>query len=134
MDLPALGLLLRNARRAAGESQADLAARTGVGLRLITEFERGARPNVSLETAVGLLTAVGVTAVFQAADGTEWRAEDAPAAARARAAMRRRSWTGHVSALHRDAHDPPASSDDMASNLERTARLSTTVAALRPTA
>jgi transcriptional regulator with XRE-family HTH domain len=52
---------LREARRSRRMSIAELAASAGVSPRLISEFEQGKRPNVSLETALRLLTLVGVS-------------------------------------------------------------------------
>ena len=76
-------------------SIAGLAAEAGVSPRLISEFEQGKRPNVSLETALRLLALVGVSLrLHEAAEPTD------PARARAeRAALRRKRWTGTLSTL-----------------------------------
>ncbi|WP_345785840.1 helix-turn-helix domain-containing protein [Gemmatimonas sp.] len=57
----ALATELRNARRPRGLSIATLAVEAGVSPRLISEFEQGKRSNVSLETALRLLSLVGVS-------------------------------------------------------------------------
>ena len=112
----ALATELRNARRQRGLSIATLAVDASVSPRLISEFEQGKRPNVSLETALRLLTMVGVSLhLHDAAEPTD----SAPARAE-RAAQRRNSWTGTLSALHAQAApEAPA----------RTARAATAVAA-----
>jgi len=51
---------LRQARRARKISIADLAAQAGVSPRLISDFELGKRPHVSLATAMRLLELVGL--------------------------------------------------------------------------
>lgn len=91
------GELLRNAREQAGVSREDLAKRAKVSTRLVAELERGQRPNVSLESALKLLNLVGVSIVATAAHGgtAEIRpAENAGLERAARAALRRRTWTG----------------------------------------
>lgn len=132
MDLAGLGRILRNARETAGVTRAELAARCGVGARLVAELERGERPNVSLETAMRLLTAVGITATFDAPGVVGWEAEDVQAAADARAAHRRRTWSGRIEHPDADA----ASEEhvvDPADGIARTGRLSAELAALTPT-
>ena len=102
----ALATELRNARRQRGLSIATLAVDASVSPRLISEFEQGKRPNVSLETALRLLTMVGVSLhLHDAAEPTD----SAPARAE-RAARRRNSWTGTLSALHAQAAPPAPSS------------------------
>ena len=91
----ALASTLRQARRRRGVSIAALAAKAGVSPRLISEFEQGKRPNVSLETALRLLSLVGVS--FRLHDPAE--ATDAAKERAARAARRRDSWTGSLSTL-----------------------------------
>jgi transcriptional regulator with XRE-family HTH domain len=134
MDSIGIGRLLRQARDEAGLSRADLAARCGVGVRLLAELERGERPHVSLETAIRLLTTVGIRATLEAPGGDVWHAEDAEAAAAPRAAHRRRTWSGRIA--RRDDADAVAldSSSDLAEGLSRTARLSADLAMLVPTA
>ena len=56
-----VGSLLRSARKTLGLTQAELARRARVSERLWAEVERGERPNVSLETALRMLSEVGVT-------------------------------------------------------------------------
>jgi transcriptional regulator with XRE-family HTH domain len=103
-----VGALLALSRRQRNISQAELARRGDVSKRLVGEFERGARPNVSLETALALLEAAGVSVVLRAADGAtaEIRPPNAAAAEReARAAQRRKTWSGGVVPAH-SAEDP----------------------------
>lgn len=90
---------LREARRSRRMSIADLAAGAGVSPRLVSEFEQGKRPNVSLETALRLLSLVGVSLHLDSAAGSA-----NPAQARAaRAAQRRGSWIGTLSTLQAQA-------------------------------
>ena len=51
-----LGPLLKTARRQLSLSRKELASRAGVSPRLVAELERGQRPNVSLESALKLLS------------------------------------------------------------------------------
>jgi transcriptional regulator with XRE-family HTH domain len=104
-----IGVLLKGARRYLNLSRADLAERGGVSVRLVAEFERGQRPNVSLESALKLLNVVGVTVIATAPDGAaaEIRGEAAETLARAaRAAQRRQTWTGRRIHLHDEGNDP----------------------------
>lgn len=104
-----IGPLLRAARTEAGLTRAELARRCGISVRLLAELERGERPNVSLETALGLLGAVGVVVrlTTPAGDATEIRSPVTDAIARAaRAEHRRRTWTGEITSLHAPARDP----------------------------
>lgn len=48
--------IVREARKMLGITQREAAARVGVSHRLWAEFERGERPNVSLETALRMLS------------------------------------------------------------------------------
>lgn len=92
-----LASCLRASRKQLGLSQMAAAKRCGVSVRLWAEVERGERPNVSLETALRMLSEVGVTTRLVAADGsiTHLRTTDSDRAARAaRAEVRRRTWTG----------------------------------------
>lgn len=95
LPLDVLASALRDARRRHGLSIAALAVEAGVSPRLIGEFEQGKRPNVSLETALRLLSLVGVSVrLHDAAEPVD------PAVARAaRAARRRSSWAGTLSTL-----------------------------------
>jgi transcriptional regulator with XRE-family HTH domain len=89
-------------------SRADLARESGVSVRLVAEFERGERPNISLETALRLLDLVGLSLSTKThgRSGARRAAIGPRATARAerdergdragsmtRAEMRRRSWT-----------------------------------------
>jgi transcriptional regulator with XRE-family HTH domain len=101
--------LLKNARQQLEISRQELARRGGVSTRLVAELERGQRPNVSLESALKLLNAVGVSVVATAPNGVaaEIRSAAAPALERAaRAARRRQTWTGRHVHLH-DEDDGP---------------------------
>lgn len=132
MDSIALGNLLRSARESAGESRVGLAARCGVSVRLVAELERGERPNVSFDTALRLMTAVGITAAFEAPGSEPWRAEDATAAAEARARHRRRTWTGRIARLDMADLAPDLSGGSMAEGVARTARVSAALSGLAP--
>ena len=106
-----IGALLKDARRHAALSRAELAKRAGVSIRLVGELERGQRPNVSLESALQLLKVVGVSIVAKAShDATaDVRGESAVALERAeRAARRRRTWTGRHVPLRDAGRDPRA--------------------------
>jgi len=104
-DVTILAAALRDARQARRVSIAALAAQSGVSPRLISEFEQGKRPNVSLETALRLLQLMEVTVTPSGAplptDEDRGRSE--------RAARRRRTWVGERSTLAaHDAPTPPA--------------------------
>lgn len=104
-----LGPLLKSSREQLGLSRAALAAKAGVSLRLVAEFERGQRGNVSLESALRLFKVVGITVVASAPHGpaAEIRGTASARLERAaRAAHRRETWTGHHVHL-RDSGDAP---------------------------
>src|SRR4051812_3113927 len=106
-----IGRLLKNARRQLDVSREELARRGGVSTRLVAELERGQRPNVSLESALKLLNAVGVSVVAKAPNGVaaEIRSASAPALERAaRAVRRRQTWTGRHVHLHGGEDEPQA--------------------------
>jgi transcriptional regulator with XRE-family HTH domain len=116
---------LREARRSRRMSIAELAASAGVSPRLISEFEQGKRPNVSLETALRLLTLVGVSLhLHDAAEPT-----DSASARAERAARRRNSWTGTRSTL--DAHVDPSAASSSAARLGAVANASALATALQ---
>ncbi len=104
-----LGPLLKDARQQLGLTREALAGRAGVSMRLVAEFERGQRSNVSLESALRLFTCVGITVVAKAPHGAAAEIRGTAAARlerAARAARRRETWTGrHVHLRH--AGDPP---------------------------
>lgn len=54
-----LGAIIRQARKAAGLRQDELAASAGVGLRFVVELERG-KPTVQLDKILQVLTALGL--------------------------------------------------------------------------
>lgn len=99
-----LGPLLKSARQQLGVTRETLAAKAGVSMRLVAEFERGQRSNVSLESALRMFTSVGITVVARAANGTAAEIRGAASARlerAARAARRRETWTGrHVHLRH----------------------------------
>lgn len=104
-----LGPLLKSSRQQLGLSRDALASQAGVSLRLVAEFERGQRNNVSLESALRLLKSVGITVVARAPHGpvVEIRGTAAARLERAaRAALRRETWTGRHVHL-RDSGDAP---------------------------
>lgn len=105
-------------------SIAELAASAGVSPRLISEFEQGKRPNVSLETALRLLTLVGVSLHLHAAEP-----RDAAKARAERAARRRNSWTGTRSTL--DAQINPSAAASPAARLGAVAHASALATALQ---
>lgn len=114
-----IGALLRSARRHRGLTRADLAREGGVSLRLVAELEQGKRPNVSLESALTLLRAAGVTVLARAPNGEAVEIRDPAVAALERAersAERRRTWTGRRVSLHA-AGDPPPPARSKAARL-----------------
>ena len=106
-------------------SIAELAASAGVSPRLISEFEKGKRPNVSLETALRLLTQVGVSLHLHDAAA----AEDPDQARVARAARRRSQWTGSLTTVQSQV-DPSAPSS-AAARLRAVANASALATALQ---
>lgn len=105
MQASALGALLKQARKRTGKTRQALSAEAGVSVRLVAEFERGQRPNVSLDTALRLFDLVGMGVSVQLRDasvqqpGTSYL--DDPSFA-ARAARRRATWTGRHVLMHDD--------------------------------
>jgi transcriptional regulator with XRE-family HTH domain len=103
------GKLLRSARVYRGLSRVELARRGKVSLRLAAELEQGNRPNVSLESALTLLRAAGVSVVARAPQGETIEIRDSAAGEleRAeRAEQRRRTWTGRQVHLHASGDEP----------------------------
>jgi transcriptional regulator with XRE-family HTH domain len=94
----AIGLELRTARKARGVSRASLASQAGVSVRLVAELERGERPNVSLETALQLLRALGMTLLPAAAE-TIGDPDGARRERDERSAVRRATWVGAIASL-----------------------------------
>jgi transcriptional regulator with XRE-family HTH domain len=88
-----------------GLSQKELAQRVGVSARLVAEVERGMRPNVSLETALRMLTAVGVSVRLTEPSGASHEIthpETLRAARAVRAAARRSTWQGRQLRLEQE--------------------------------
>lgn len=128
-------MVLRKARSAQGVSRAELAAKAGVSVRLVAELERGARPNVSLETALQLLRVVGVSLVPRAGadDGVSDTSPSRDAATEQReraerSAARRATWVGSIST--RAATHPPRPPATLAARLSAVSHASTLVHAL----
>jgi transcriptional regulator with XRE-family HTH domain len=119
-----LAALLRTHRRARGVTVASLAAQVGVSPRLVSEFERGKRPHVSLETALRLLHSVGAPV-----PGSPPVVADEAAARSERAAHRRQTWRGSYSTLSEQS--PPAPSSEFAERLVAVASASQLAMGLR---
>ncbi len=97
MPTEQIGALLRRSRKALGITQRELAQRAGVSVRLWAEVERGERPNVSLESALRMLSLVGVSVRLDGPLGAFRISADPAVAAEsraARAAVRRATWEG----------------------------------------
>jgi transcriptional regulator with XRE-family HTH domain len=120
---------LREARRNRRMSIAELAVSAGVSPRLVSEFEQGKRPNVSLETALRLLALVGVSVRLHDTGPMG----DAELARAQRAAQRRSRWTGSLSTLQAQVDPSPpslatarlgavANASELATALQRAAR------------
>ena len=66
-----IGKIVRDARKAAGLRQDELAASAGVGLRFLVELERG-KPTVQLDKILQVFTALGLRMmVLPAREGPE---------------------------------------------------------------
>ncbi len=107
----ALGELLKSTRKLLGITQADAAKRAGVSVRLWAEVERGERENVSLDTAIRLLSEMGIEVVLEASAGARIGLTIGKAARRARAVradIRRVTWTGRKLRLGDDDDEPEA--------------------------
>lgn len=93
--IDALSKAVRDARQKQALSIADLARRADVSRRLVGEFERGLRPNVSFETALRLIEQlhlpISIAGIEPGRNQEEARAE--------RAALRRQTWTGKKTTL-----------------------------------
>lgn len=120
MQASALGALLKQARKRTGKTRRALAAEAGVSVRLVAEFERGQRPNVSLDTALRLFDLVGMDVSVQVRDasvqqtGTSYLNDPSFAA---RAARRRATWTGRHVLMHDDdspVHVPQSAEEALA--------------------
>lgn len=108
-----LGILLRDARKALGLRQKDAARRAKVSNRLWAEVERGERPNVSLATALRMLSEVGISIRLGDPRGTTHELRDPgteEAARAARAMIRRATWTGRQIRLAEEGMELPGAS------------------------
>jgi HTH-type transcriptional regulator / antitoxin HipB len=111
---------LRRARRELGLTIAQLAAQAGVSPRLVSEFERGQRPHVSLATACGLLRLVGVHLRAEAPSAVA----DEPAETAERAERRRQTWVGQQTTLRAQVDPaPPAAYADRLAAVAQASRL-----------
>lgn len=131
-----IGGLLKAARKQLNISREELARRGRVSTRLVAELERGQRPNVSLESALKLLNAVGVSVIVKAPNGAaaEISSESGPALERAaRAARRRQTWTGRQIHLHDDdVPQPGRSRIDRLSSVAQVSKQAHLIASARP--
>ncbi len=121
-----IGALLKTSRKALRLTQKELARRAGVSERLWAEVERGERPNVSLETALRMLSEVGVSVRLDDPLGSSHILHDPAAAAAARsarAAIRRATWQGRQIRLAEEGLDPPPAKPS-ANGLDATTRVS----------
>ena len=103
--------LLKATRQFLGLTQKELAIRAKVSHRLWAELERGERPNVSLATALRMLSEVGITVRLEGPSGRsrELRDTRSSAAGRAaRAAVRRATWQGRQLRLAQEGKSDPA--------------------------
>lgn len=123
--LAALSAALREARRARRVSIAALSLEAGVSPRLISEFEQGKRPHVSLATALRLLHLTGVPVQVAGAPAEL----DADRARAERAARRRRTWAGSQSTVA--TQEDPAAPASTAGRLAAVARASVLAVSLR---
>jgi transcriptional regulator with XRE-family HTH domain len=64
-----LGRAIRARRESLGLTQAAAAARSGVSTRLWSEIERGARPNASLASVLGMLQLLGLDLTLATREG-----------------------------------------------------------------
>lgn len=121
-----LAEFLRDTRKQLGLSREELARRAKVSTRLVAELERGERPNVSLESTLKLLGLLGVSVVARAPDGATVEIQNARSVSlerAARAALRRRTWTGeHVH--FRKAGKAPDAGRSTAERLSAVSKLS----------
>jgi transcriptional regulator with XRE-family HTH domain len=95
VSIDPIGEMLKVARKATGLSHKELAGRAEVSTRLVAEFERGQRTNVSLATALRVLAEVGVVIQLTDAAGGKVELGDPRRAAAVRANLRRTTWTGN---------------------------------------
>ena len=59
LDACAIGMAIRNARKAHGLTQAELAGLAGTGVRFVSELERG-KPSVELGKLLDVLAVLGL--------------------------------------------------------------------------
>jgi y4mF family transcriptional regulator len=65
-DALSIGIAVRQARRAHGLTQTQLAGLAGTGLRFISELERG-KPSVALDKTLAVLAVLGLRLQISAA-------------------------------------------------------------------
>ena len=121
-----IGTLLRDTRKAVGLSQKDAARRAQVSNRLWAEVERGERPNVSLATALRMLSEVGISIRLGDPRGSTHELRDPgtdEAARTARAMIRRSTWTGRQILLA-DEGIESSTPARVADNMGKVARIS----------
>ncbi|MFT5724453.1 MAG: y4mF family transcriptional regulator [Bacteroidia bacterium] len=61
MNSSKFGIIVRNRRKALDLTQADLSLATGIGIRYISDLERG-KPTCELERALKIVAALGLKA------------------------------------------------------------------------
>lgn len=115
--------LLKSARQQLGLSRDALASKTDVSMRLVAEFERGQRSNVSLESALRLFKTVGITIVARAPHGLAVEIGGTASARLGRAAHRRETWTGRHVHL-RDSGDAPLATRSLPRRIASVAAIS----------
>lgn len=75
MDYESLGMRIRQARKAAGMTQADLAEKLGISTSFLGHIERGTR-KASLDTLVKMANELGVSLDSLAADSLDIQLRD----------------------------------------------------------
>ncbi|MEP6999334.1 MAG: helix-turn-helix transcriptional regulator [bacterium] len=106
MSIEPIAKMLYDARKTIGLSQKELSRRANVSTRLVAEFERGQRPNVSLATALRLFAEVGVAVRLTDPTGNGVELGDAHRSAAARANVRRVTWSGKQTRLNEEGKAP----------------------------
>lgn len=135
MPAAQLGAHFKAARKALRWSQRDVAESVGVSERLVREFERGLRPNLSVDTAFRLLAHVGVSIQVEGHGAFPSRVYlpdmDAQSMA-ARAQIRRVTWRGAQTRLS-SSEDEPTPPRSRAQRMASVAQVSALAYALATT-